>query len=245
MFTSRHVSVTVLLLILISACAAAYGFTYPVIRKSGKNIAAFVPVGWHVLSEANGEKVLAKASGDLNGDTLPDIAMVIECNKDLNATGKEANSPGNQHKPRIFLALFKTQQGGYILSVQSNDLILCADDGGIFGDPFDGLSMKRGTVVVHFYGGSAWRWDITSRFRLQNGGWYLIGLTDLSYHDASGEMREYDYNLLNGRMKITTGNYFKKAQQKSKWKTPGKRKVLLTRYHAWFDGEWQKMADHG
>lgn len=230
-----------LLILLLLLCSLAHAqpyadiFPYPMLKTTGKNIAQFIPRGWHLLT---------KAKGDLHGDKLSDYAVVIEFDKDLNpqlASGEE-NTPGNMHKPRIFFILFAQKTGGYILSVQSNDLIRCADDGGMF-DPFEDLTIEHGTVLVHHYGGSAWRWDIKARFRFQQNAWYLIGLTDLTYWDVNGEMTVYDYNLLTGKMSTTKGNCIDDtAPKKVTWKTLGKRKLLLTHYQKWYDCEWQKMV---
>ena len=135
------------------------------------------------------------------------------------------------------------QHGDYQLSVQSNDLILCSDDGGSFGDPFEGISIDRGCLLVHFFGGSAWRWDIQQRFRFQNHGFYLIGITELGYHDAWGHMLADDYNLLTGKLKVTTGDYFDKKKQQTHSLTPGKQKILLMNFRHWYDGDWQKITD--
>lgn len=29
------------------------------------------------------------------------------------------------------------------------------DEGGVYGDPFDGMSIENNQLVLHFYGGSA------------------------------------------------------------------------------------------
>jgi hypothetical protein len=135
------------------------------------------------------------------------------------------------------------KQGGYKLSVQSNDIIRRADEGGIYGDPLDDLYIERGSLVINFYGGSAWRWDYRLRFRFQENGWFLIGMIDLSYNNLDGKSTEYDYNLLTGKMSKTTGNYLdEKAKKTVKWSTPGKKKLLIKQYHAWLENEWPKIA---
>ena len=211
---------------------------YPIIAQRGNSVADFVPKGWHVLAEANGQHVVAEVHGDLAGNKRSDVALVIEYDKDL----KAKDSPIYQHKPRIFLVLFKTVQGGYVLSMQSNNLIRCADEGGFFGDPFDGISINRGSVVVHFYGGSNFRWDWKPRFRYKDHGWYLIDLTDLENSTINDEMVEYDYNLLTGKMKVTKGSNFDQKKRVISWLSPGKRKVRLIDYHTWFESVWQKMT---
>ena len=213
-------------------------FSYPVLKTSGISIMQFIPKGWHVL---------LKATGDLNGDKLPDCALIIEYDQDVHATHGEQNAPADMHKPRIFLILFARKTNGYLLSVQSNDLIKCADEGGIFGDPLieGGIAIEHGAVLVHHYGGSAWRWDIKARFRFQHNGWYLIGLTDLFYWDGNNKGTVYDYNLMTGKMSAAKGNVMLHNDKKSAiWTTPGKQLVFLTHFQSWYDGEWQRIADH-
>jgi hypothetical protein len=237
----RH---AMLLLLLLCGAAWAAAFTYPTLPATGKTVEAFVPEGWHVLTITQGA---------LNGDKLADRAMVIEANSDLNAKnapeppcdcatprGRAASPP--PHHPRMLLLLLEEKGGGYRLSGQSRDLILCADEGGAFGDPFAGIAIERGAVVVRFYGGSNWRWEITARFRLEKTRWQLIGHTDLSYHTSSTQMTEYDYNLLTGKLKTTTGHRFETKRRTIAWSTPGKQTVALEAYRAWFDTNWPKVT---
>lgn len=150
------------------------------IPQIGKSVDSFVPSGW---------KVLKSTQGDLNKDGLSDIAAVIE----KIGTSSEAS-------PRILFIAFGDSQGNYTSSVQSDKAILKSDEGGVWGDPFNEISVNRGSLLINFYGGSNWRWDKTYRFRYQNNGWYMIGATLTTSYTGTGESTKEDYNLITGDM---------------------------------------------
>lgn len=151
-----------------------------------KQLNDWIPQGWTLLQMDKP----ALATGDLNKDGIDDVAAVIE------------QIPSDDHfaPPRALMILFGTDRGGYTLSTIAGNVILRADEGGIFGDPFNGLRIERGAVVVSDYGGSNWRWYNTYRFRYQDDDWYLIGITSGSYFAPEGPEsgEEEDYNLVTG-----------------------------------------------
>ena len=147
-------------------------------------LSAFVPDGWHLLDAFEESRVI----GDLNKDGIQDVAFVIEGK----ATEIEA-------APRMLFIVGGNKNNSYSLLAQAKEIILRADEGGIMGDPFMGLSIDRGSLLIHHYGGSAWRWSSTYRFRYQEDGFYLIGATEDWFHAASEAGSEYeDFNLLTG-----------------------------------------------
>lgn len=177
----------------------------------GKDIDSLIPCGWSILEDFNGE--LVKAEGDLNKDGITDIAVVIE------NTEEDEEAP-----PRALLIAFGNNDGTFSLSIISDKVILKRDEGGVWGDPFESLSIDRGSVLVSDYGGSNWRWYNKYRFRFQDDDWYLIGATTGSYYSAEttrDHADEEDINLLtgdyilrttdeNGKVKIIKGNRGKK-----------------------------------
>lgn len=189
--------------------------------KKAKDISTFVPQGWHILEKNDGK--LAKVEGDLNKDSVNDIAFVIEGN-----TQPEEPEPEMVWgPPRSLLIAFGNKDNTYSLSIKSDDSIMLREQGGVFGDPFDDIVIDRGSLLLKFYGGSNWRWYRNYRFRFQNEGWYLIGATFGSYYTGTTTMDnadEEDYNYL-------TGDYIiKKSDEKGKLITSkgnrGKRELL-------------------
>ena len=173
------------------------------------DIHSLIPEGWGILIKDD-DPVMEK--GDLNKDEIEDVAMVIE----------ELQSATESAPERALLIAFGTDHDSYTRSIVAENVILSSDAGGVWGDPFESLSIDRGSVVVSDYGGSNWRWYDTYRFRYQDEDWYLIGATMGEYFTGNLEGKEEDYNLLTGdyilkemsegEMKITErGNRGKKS----------------------------------
>lgn len=173
---------------------------YKSLPNTGKDLASFVPDGWIIKSSV---------VGDLNKDSLSDIAAVIE-------KGDDADSA----YPRILFVLIQNKDKTYSLSVKTETAIMRANEGGVWGDPLESISVDRGSLLLSFYGGSNWRWYNQYRFRFQDEGWYLIGATLGSYFSGTTTREnadEEDYNLLtgdytlkkadeNGEVNMTKGN---------------------------------------
>ena len=111
--------------------------------------------------------VIDSASADFDKDGLMDIVLV---------TGN-TNQIGNSQS----VTVLKKTSNGYQVAVTCADAVLCADCGGIFGDPYAGVSFKKNVLVIYHYGGSAWRWTSNFTFRFQNNSWDLIGISSDSY----------------------------------------------------------------
>jgi hypothetical protein len=187
-----------------------------VINSKAKDFTSLIPAGWHILEHT--EPV--KAEGDLNKDGIQDLAIVIE-------KTQEENDP-----PRSLLIAFGNKDHTFSLSTIAVNVILGALEGGGWGDPFDGIIINRGSVVVSDFGGSGQRWYDKYRFRFQEHDWQLIGVTRGWNHsiklDTEMAFDEEDYNLLtgdyifdkineNGEEKITRENRGKKLVKLSEF----------------------------
>jgi hypothetical protein len=174
----------------LASCLQAYAqedaYVYPAIARSGTQVRNFVPAGWDTL---------ATARGDLNKDSIPDVAVVIERKKTVPL--KEDEFPAAE--PRMLLVLFKGK-AGLILACKSTQAILLSDEGGATGDPFEELSIDRGCIVTSFFGGSSEKWNLSHRYRYQQGDFYLIG-ADASGGNASFSFN-YSYNVITGRLEV-------------------------------------------
>lgn len=105
------------------------------------NINALIPAAWHILEPVLGEKAIAK--GDLNKDGISDLAAVIE--KDMVT---------DEASPRSLLIAFGDKNNSYTLSIIAKNVILRSDEGGIWGDPFDSLTINRGLSWLAIMGGA-------------------------------------------------------------------------------------------
>lgn len=84
---------------------------------------------------------------------------------------------GGPRRLRIFVA------GRQVIS--SDDIARGPSDGGIMGDPFQGVILSHGSVVVKNYGGSAWRWNETWRLTIRQGQWIIAGWDEEYWHAGS------------------------------------------------------------
>jgi len=131
---------------------------------AGQPVVSFIPRGYYVLDEG-------RATGDLNGDGRPDVALA------LGPVAEKAAPHAEILPPRRLLVLLAAPGGGYRLAVESRRVVLGKNDGGMMGDPFQGLDIQKGVLSVDHAGGSARRWGTTEKFRFQQGDFYLIGRT--------------------------------------------------------------------
>jgi hypothetical protein len=159
--------------------------------SSGVNdeLLLLIPDGWRILERIEGKPDIAE--GDLNKDGIDDAAVVIE---EISASEGEAPA-------RMLLIAFGDKNDTYTLSVKAEKAILRSNEGGVWGDPLEGISIDRGSVLISFYGGSNWRWYSKYRFRFQDNEWYLIGATLGTYFTGNAtidDADEEDYNLLTG-----------------------------------------------
>lgn len=114
------------------------------------SLESFVPDGYEIMG---------KATGDFNNDGIKDIVMVIKRAEEI-AT----------EEIRPILVLTGTASG-YKLNARNTDFMLSWDGGGVYGDPYEGISLKDGLLTITHYGGSSWRWHQEMNFRfdtLQN-----------------------------------------------------------------------------
>ena len=126
----------------------------------------FVPKGYTVLHQNN---------GDLNKDGRPDYALVLK-------QDNEDNSADELKRP--LLLLVRQENGKLAQAARNDNVVLCRQCGGVFGDPFAGIVIKNGYFSVEHYGGSSWRWTriITFRYNAADKRWYLHKDGGESFH---------------------------------------------------------------
>lgn len=142
-----------------------------------------IPEGYHILQKSDDGQAIAE--GNLNGDKFTDVALVIENDKDKD--------------DRSLLIAFGNPDKTFSLSIKADRAIMEIAEGGSFGDPFQGIKVDKGSLLLKFLGGSQ-RWHQYYRFRYQDDDWYLIGYTEGAYVSVGDtiEVLEKDFDLLTG-----------------------------------------------
>lgn len=182
------------------------------VKNEFEDIASFIPNDWEILKQGD-ESVIAE--GDLNKDNIIDKAFIV--------TEKENNS-SDYTAQRNLIIVFGNSEDSYDLSIIAKNAILLANEGGTFGEPFDGITIDRGSVLLKFMGGSA-RWDRCFRFRYRDNGWYLTGFTEGRYELVGNSMERLqdDYNLITGDY---IGDILDNGEIKTIEKNIGKKQLL-------------------
>ena len=134
---------------------------------------------------------IAQAEGDLNKDGQPELVLVLD---DL----QSADDFGISRRIHIY----RLENGQWKRWEEFRGGILSSESGGMMGDPFEAITIERGTIVINHFGGSRYKWTYTHRFRYQNGRWELIGATTL-YGTPCEYWKTYDYNLSTDTVEVT------------------------------------------
>lgn len=148
--------------------------------KESTKLRKFIPEGWLKIDST---------IGDFNEDGVKDYALVI-----IDSINEKVLGDINRS-----IVIVEGSKSGFKLSGYCDSAILCLGCGGIYGDPYQGIEFRKNILIVNHYGGSAWRWSVTDKFRFQNNDWYLIGETKNSYWnvkmcDKLGDFAGTDYD---------------------------------------------------
>ncbi|HRG21169.1 MAG TPA: hypothetical protein PLQ57_09065 [Saprospiraceae bacterium] len=196
-----------------------WAYPYPVLPNKGKTADDFIPKGYQVIQHV---------MGHLDADTITDAVLIIESIKGV----QNLKETDHNQQPRILFILLGQKEGGYHLSVQSNESTMLSDDGGVFGDPLAELFIENKVVHVSYYGGSNFKWDYTYKWRLQQNDWYLIGATHSTMNPIDNVMETYDFNFNTGKAEYTKMPYLEEDDGKEsvvsqvKKLKPGKKPLL-------------------
>lgn len=111
---------------------------------------AFVPAGYRLLAEEN---------GDLNLDSYPDKILVFS------PPGEDSLS--TQEKPllRLLVMLYGTKNKLYEKALQHENLVCYYNYDPNFKDAFTGVGIEKGSFTISHYGGMAERWGRSTTFK--------------------------------------------------------------------------------
>lgn len=131
-------------------------------------------------------KVIGEAMGDLDKDGIDEKIIVLD-------TGLDGEI-GTQRT----LLIYKKKQGKWTLLHSSQGPVLDSAHGGMMGDPFVGIEIQRGAIVIDHFGGSNRKWNYTHRYRFNGKEWNLIGAT-INYGAPCEGFFEFDFNVVTGK----------------------------------------------
>ncbi len=139
---------------------------------------------WRVLSDFIPEKysILDSASGDLDRDGHKDLVVIL----------KHYDEDDAEECARILLVLKGNGIKWYQLMAQNDSAVLCKGCGGIFGDPYEGITIKNNYFSIEHYGGSNWRWTriITFKYDLKTKQFLLHRDAGVSFHTSDPDKEE-------------------------------------------------------
>ncbi len=141
-----------------------------VVNNLPTKISQFIPIGYSVIDTA---------SGNLNLDSLNDMILVLR--KD----GEDSTSNFANDKPdkRPLLILLGQPNNVYKVADRNDNAVYCIDCGGVFGDPFTGITIKNGYFSIEhaIAGGEHWEQVITFKFDKLKADWFLYKDHYISY----------------------------------------------------------------
>ncbi|MBN2362969.1 hypothetical protein JXL83_02430 [candidate division WOR-3 bacterium] len=196
------IKTTVLLicsLMLFSGYILGQNFTYPLLEKEGNSAKDLIPDGWSVLDSV---------SGDLNGDSFADIAVVFQYRDSVQIISNDEYYPDTSHfQPRILAVYFKDNTlEKYVFKERNNTFIISSTHHNM-AEPFEDIRIDNGLLILDFLSwwsmGTWWMTRITYEFRYLNGQFILIACEYTSTHRASLESTCYNIDFLKEEYSIT------------------------------------------
>ncbi len=182
--------------------------TYPTLVAEASSAEGFVPKGW---------KLDHRQSGDLNGDGLDDLMLVLIDDDPRNLVSHESFSenPVNTN-PRILAVAFAEKSKAYRLVLENHTLIPRIVEP-VFEDPFqkDGSVVSNGTMKISLYAFGSAIWQPVLQFRYDHGAFELIGFEGNVSDRFSGVTTGTSVNYLTGQAEITTGSIENDATKKT------------------------------
>lgn len=169
-------------------------FTLILLALIGLSAQAKMPI-WPPVPDTY--TLMAQASGDLNRDGVNELVLLFNTPQEVAAEGLGTAREIN---------IYQQQKGTWQLWHKSVGTVLPSAHGGMMGDPFEALTIERGAIVIRHFGGSRDKWHYTHRYRFQNNNWFLIGANIVSGAPCDFK-REYDYNLMTGRLHVNEAQY--------------------------------------
>lgn len=208
----------VCLLLLFTAARAgsdeAPSVVFPAIPAQAQTQSDLVPKGWTVEMESR---------GDLNGDGVPDLMLVLHMVNPVNVITNDGFGTSElDTNPRMLVVAFAEKATSRYSLALVNHTLIPRHTNPSMDDPLEDAAIVKGTVHVSLgFWMSAGSWFTSQTeltFRYQDGCFKLIGYDSTGTQRNSGETSTVSINYLTRKAKITKGNIENDRQDVS-WKT--------------------------
>lgn len=146
-----------------------------------------------------GSTLLETVDGDLDGDQIPEKVLIY-------TTADE----GELGKIRE-IQILKKVSGKWTVLEKSRNAVMESSAGGMMGDPYGETKIEKGILIISQMGGSSWKWDVTDKYRFQNGHFELIGTSSTSGRPGD-YWKDIDFNLSTGQL-----NYSKEVENTAEY----------------------------
>ena len=147
-------------------------------------------------------KSKAEIIGDLDKDGIPEKVVVYDI-----INPENENSSINRD-----LIVYKKESGKWKIWKSSKNAVKNSLEGGMMGDPFEGVEIVKGVLVIYHSGGSSVKWSNTDKYRFQHNQFELIGFKEFSGRSCN-EWFGFDYNISTGKIAVT--NEFENCDEKT------------------------------
>jgi len=137
--------------------------------------------------EPKGFEIIGDKMGDLDNDGISERVIVYNTN-DTTENGIVRE-----------LQILKKVDDKWIIWKKSSNAILKSEEGGMMGDPLEGIEVEKGLLIIRFSGGSSWKWSCSDKYRFQHGELELIGYSEI-YGKACEFFINIDFNLSTGKI---------------------------------------------
>lgn len=157
------------------------GSTEPELPATGTQLSDFVAEGWELMDSVE---------LDFNEDGIIDYVGVQEVPLDTNKDGWQ-----NDLSLRVLFAIASDGEGQYRLDFQDANLIRARTEGGMMGDPYDGIEGEGTSFTTHAWGGSSDTWTESYTYTYRDGTWYLTASEDCyGYNSHVDDYRRDDWD---------------------------------------------------
>ena len=187
---------------------------FPAIPAQAQTQADLVPKGWTVEMESR---------GDLNGDGVADLMLVLHMTDPRNVITNDGFGASElDTNPRILVVAFTDKATKKYSLALADHTLIPRHTNPVMDDPLEAAAIVKGTVQVSLsMWMSAGSWYTTQTrftFRYQDGCFKLIGYDSTETRRNTGETSAVSINYPAKKMKITKGNIENDRQDVS-WKS--------------------------